>query len=142
VALSNAERQQKFRQRRHDLAALVDLKGRYALPGTSAHAKLTLAFLLALVRHGTISESADDDGLTLQLHADRANLPDEARMALRRLRDYVCPPLGDDEYFNMNEGSVDVHVRIAPLIERKTKKPKVAVKSKAKPKAGAARRKR
>jgi hypothetical protein len=29
----------------------------------------------------TINESADDDGLALQLHADRAELPQEARYA-------------------------------------------------------------
>jgi hypothetical protein len=62
MALSNAERQQRFRQRRHALVASADLKGYgYAQPGTSAHAKLTLAFLLTLAQHGRISESADDD---------------------------------------------------------------------------------
>jgi hypothetical protein len=65
MALSNAERQQRFRQRRHALVARADLKGyRYAQPETSAHAKLTLAFLLALAQHSRISESTDGVKLT------------------------------------------------------------------------------
>jgi hypothetical protein len=138
MALSNAERQQRFRERRRELAASADLKGYgYVHPGTAGHAKLALAFLVALARHGSISESANSDGLTLQIHAERAELPEEARYALRMLRDYVCPPLGDDEYFKLKEGTVDVRVAIAPLIERKTMKRKAA---KAKPKAATKRK--
>jgi hypothetical protein len=55
------------------------------------------------------------------------------------LRGYVCPPLGEDEYFKLNEGTVDVRVAIAPLIEQRKTKPKTV---KRKPKAAAKRRKR
>jgi hypothetical protein len=125
MVLSNAERQKQFRERRRGLAASADLKPYmrwYTEPGTSKHAMLTLAFLLALARDGSVSESADDDGLRLQIHANRARLPEEAQKALWTLRHYVCPPLGDDDdFFNTGEGTVDVRVTIAPLIARKLK---------------------
>jgi hypothetical protein len=131
MGLTNAERQRRFRERRRGLAALVDFKAYgYVRPGTSGHAKLMLAFLLALARDGSISESAVTSLLTLQIHADRADLPEETRTALWMLRQYVCPLSDGEEYFKRDAGPVGIEVRIAPL--RKAAKPKTTKRAAAK----------
>ena len=124
---------------RNRLAASADLKTflrrGYVASGTPEQAQFALAFLLALAQEGTVTADASDDGLTLQVMADKATLQEEVRKALWPARQWVHQTTGmlDDD------GTVSVEVRIAPLRRAKRKKPKAASPAR---KGKAAKRKR
>jgi hypothetical protein len=144
MALSNAERQRRFRQQRKGKADSLDLKHTwYDLDRKPQdYARLTFALMLALMQHGSAeadsgeddtltvrvraelmqhgsaeADSGEDDTLTVRVRADLGDLPQDVEVALRfAMREWLSEAT---RALWKRHGNIDFQIRIEAVTDKR-----------------------
>lgn len=124
MALSNADRQRRFRQQRKGKTDSLDLKNTwFDLDGRlQEYARGTLALMLALIQRGSAEAASglSDDMLSLRVRADMGDLPQDVVVALRfGMRAWLSEPTRE---LWRRDGNIDLEITIAAKTDKRKRK--------------------